>query len=159
VRVGLTQLEQEFDWVLSGVNNGGNLGTDIYVSGTVAGAREAVLLGTRAIAISQHRKRFGEAFDWTASAMMTEKILAEFLPQTISRRVLLNVNLPDIPVNEVSQVTMQEWPLDLNPLPLQYDKTETGFIYSGRYNDRPRKPDHDVARCFEGEITFTPLSV
>ena len=159
VRVGLTQLEQEFDWVLSGVNNGGNLGTDVYVSGTVAGAREAVLLGTRAIALSQHRRRYGDPFDWTASAMMTEKVLAEFLPQTLSGRVLLNVNLPDIPVAEARQVAMQEWPLDLNPLPLQYDKTESGFIYSGRYNDRPRKPDHDIARCFGGEIAFTHLSV
>lgn len=159
VRVGLTQLGQEFDWVLSGVNNGGNLGTDVYVSGTVAGAREAVLLGTRAISLSQHRRRFGDPFDWTASAMMTERVLAEFLPQTFSEKVLLNVNLPDIPVAEVDDVVIQQWPLDLSPLPLQYDKTETGLIYSGRYNDRPRQPDHDVARCFGGEITFTHLSV
>ena len=54
VRVGLAQLDISFDWVLSGINKGANLGSDIFVSGTVAAAREASLFGCRAIAISQH---------------------------------------------------------------------------------------------------------
>ena len=42
----------EFDWILSGINEGGNLGVDIHISGTVAAAREATILGRRAIAFS-----------------------------------------------------------------------------------------------------------
>ena len=53
-RVGLSQLGLEFDWVFSGINNGGNLGIDFFISGTVAAAREATFFGARAIAISQH---------------------------------------------------------------------------------------------------------
>src|SRR5262245_11454883 len=52
-RVGLRALAVEADWVLSGLNHGGNLGVDIHMSGTVAGAREGAILGCQAIAISQ----------------------------------------------------------------------------------------------------------
>ena len=51
----MTQLECRFDWVLSGINHGANLGADVYVSGTVAAAREAWLQGASAIAFSQFR--------------------------------------------------------------------------------------------------------
>ena len=42
VRLALVHLAPEFEWVISGINAGGNLGTDVYHSGTVAAAREAV---------------------------------------------------------------------------------------------------------------------
>jgi len=45
VRVALTAVFPEVDWVLAGINRGGNLGADLFSSGTVAAAREAALLG------------------------------------------------------------------------------------------------------------------
>ena len=54
VRVGLTSIFDDIDWVLAGVNRGGNLGSDLFTSGTVAAAREAAYLGKPAIAISQY---------------------------------------------------------------------------------------------------------
>jgi len=53
IRVAMRGLSVTPDWVISGLNHGGNLGVDIHMSGTVAGAREAAILGARAIAISQ----------------------------------------------------------------------------------------------------------
>src|SRR5262249_57858395 len=52
VRVALHDLMPDADWVLSGINHGGNLGADVHHSGTVAAAREAVLHGRPAIALS-----------------------------------------------------------------------------------------------------------
>jgi 5'-nucleotidase len=57
------QLDQEIDWVLSGVNAGGNMGIDVYMSGTVAAAREAAIHGIPGIAISHWIKRPLE-IDW-----------------------------------------------------------------------------------------------
>ncbi|MBC7817459.1 MAG: 5'/3'-nucleotidase SurE, partial [Planctomycetaceae bacterium] len=51
-RLGLKHIAADVDWVLSGVNDGGNLGIDVYMSGTVAAVREAVLLGKPGIALS-----------------------------------------------------------------------------------------------------------
>ncbi|HEY6881804.1 MAG TPA: 5'/3'-nucleotidase SurE, partial [Polyangiales bacterium] len=44
-RIGLRALDCTADWVISGLNHGGNLGVDINMSGTVAGAREGAILG------------------------------------------------------------------------------------------------------------------
>jgi 5'-nucleotidase len=97
VRIAATQLGIHFDLVLSGINNGGNLGSDIYVSGTVAAAREASLRGIRAIALSQHRNRFKLPFDWTPTRWMAEHVLRNLLPpdQAWESHTLVNVNFPD----------------------------------------------------------------
>src|SRR5262245_53768028 len=57
VRVALHDVAPDIAWVLSGINAGGNLGADVYHSGTVAAVREAVLHGLPGVALSQYRKR------------------------------------------------------------------------------------------------------
>src|SRR5437764_14701467 len=57
VRVALHDIVRDAAWVLSGINAGGNLGADVYISGTVAAVREAVLHGYPGVAVSQYRKR------------------------------------------------------------------------------------------------------
>src|SRR5207237_8879178 len=59
-RVGLHTVAPDADWVLAGINEGGNLGVDVHHSGTVAAVREAVLHGRPGIALSQYRKRGGD---------------------------------------------------------------------------------------------------
>src|ERR1700676_55820 len=63
VRVALHRFGPEPAWVLSGVNEGGNLGADVHHSGTVAAVREAVLHGWSGAAFSQY-KRKGCAIAW-----------------------------------------------------------------------------------------------
>ena len=53
VRLALHHLAPDARWLLSGINPGGNLGTDVYHSGTVAAVREGVLHGMPGIAISR----------------------------------------------------------------------------------------------------------
>ncbi len=52
-RLALSCLVPDADWVISGINRGGNLGADTYISGTVAAAREAALIGVSSAAISR----------------------------------------------------------------------------------------------------------
>ena len=63
VRLAIHEFEPEVQWVFSGINSGGNLGTDTYISGTVAAAREAAIRGLPAIAISHYIAR-GRLIDW-----------------------------------------------------------------------------------------------
>src|SRR6478672_7932026 len=56
-RLGLLKLVPDAKWVLSGINHGGNLGADVYYSGTVAAVREAVLHGWPGIAVSYYKKK------------------------------------------------------------------------------------------------------
>ena len=77
VRLALTHLlPRQPDWVLSGINEGGNLGADIYVSGTVAAVREGAFLGVPGIALSHFKKR-GFDFDWAWAARCAWEALEE----------------------------------------------------------------------------------
>lgn len=63
------------DWVISGINRGGNLGVDVFYSGTVAAAREAAILGIRAMAVSQ-MIRSNLELDWDEAIRMATPAIA-----------------------------------------------------------------------------------
>src|SRR5262245_37382915 len=70
VRLALRALDlPPVDWVLSGINAGGNLGADVYFSGTVAAVREAALLGKPGIAFSHYKKRDLD-YDWARATRL-----------------------------------------------------------------------------------------
>lgn len=79
VRAALAMDDAEsIQWVIAGINQGGNLGVDIHYSGTVAAAREAAI-GTRpAIAVS-HLVRTNEPVDWNRATRWTAAILAALI--------------------------------------------------------------------------------
>src|SRR5436190_18846608 len=79
-RLGLLRVVPEARWVLSGINAGGNLGADVYYSGTVAAVREAVLHGWPGIAISHYRRERMD-IDWPRATRWTTRVLAELLPR------------------------------------------------------------------------------
>ena len=95
VRVGLHRLCPDAAWVLSGINHGGNLGADVYYSGTVAAAREAVLHGWPGVALSHYRRR-GAEFDWTRAAGWAARVLADLLARPPVPGAFYNVNLPHL---------------------------------------------------------------
>jgi 5'-nucleotidase len=85
-------LPRKPDLVLSGINHGANLGTDIYYSGTVAGAREAAMRGVTAMAISL---QLGGEFDAISAMTRTMVLTVIRAPKSPGAPpVLLNVNFP-----------------------------------------------------------------
>ena len=97
VHVALTGLlGYKPDLVLSGINNGANMGDDTLYSGTVAAAMEGYLFGVPAIAFSQERKGWGELEAAAAAARsVIEQVLAQ-APLSLGQAPwLLNVNIPN----------------------------------------------------------------
>lgn len=95
------------DLVLSGINRGQNLAEDVIYSGTVAGAMEGTILGIQAIAVSQAygpntRDRLGYDTVEALAPDLIRKIVKEGLPVG----VLLNINFPDCPPDEVQGVAI-----------------------------------------------------
>lgn len=150
------------DVVLSGINHGANAGADVYYSGTVAAAREAVITGTPAIAISQLiRPTWSD--NWARSAELAADALHQLLPQVVrsSPPRLLTVNLPDLADGE-SAKGIKRCPLTLEPLAIQFqpspaDATEYQTTNTGRYFDRPAPTGFDFHYLLDGWITVTPL--
>jgi 5'-nucleotidase len=153
VRVALRGLGEPFDWVFSGINHGGNLGADVYTSGTVAAAREAALLGVPAIAISQFHRR-PHPDDWEMSAALARRAIARIISEPVSQTLYWNVNLPH-PVADPAAVELCECSLDPGALDVAFAREGDEFLYAGRYMDRSCAPGFDVAQCFSGAITLT----
>ena len=102
VHIALTGLlDEKPDLVVSGINSGANLGDDTLYSGTVAAAMEGRFLGLPAIAVSLAGRKM-QHFETAASivADMITKLSSQPLPADI----LLNVNVPDIPLSELKGV-------------------------------------------------------
>ncbi|MBV8466748.1 MAG: 5'/3'-nucleotidase SurE [Burkholderiales bacterium] len=86
------------DVVVSGINNGPNMGDDTIYSGTVAAATEGYLFGAPAIAVSLAAKS-GKHLD--TAARVTRELVERMLRDPIRGAVLLNVNVPDIPYDQL----------------------------------------------------------
>lgn len=91
-------LDKDPDMVISGINNGANLGDDVLYSGTVAAAMEGRFLGVPAMAVSLA----GEAPKHYGSAVrVVLKLVANLRARPLQGDVLLNVNIPDRPYTEL----------------------------------------------------------
>ena len=100
VHVAITGLlEQELDMVVSGINNGPNMGDDVIYSGTVAAAMEGRFLGLPSIAISQasfHPEHFDTA------ARVAVWLVRRLRERPLPPDTILNVNVPDLPWGQLA---------------------------------------------------------
>jgi 5'/3'-nucleotidase len=159
VRMGLLRLAPDAKWVLSGINNGANLGADVYYSGTVAAVREAVLHGWPGVALSHYRRKGMEIDHWERVTPWATSVLADLLAQSTQPGLFYSVNLPHLEPKEKKEPQVAFCPLDPNPLPLDYrhEKEEDEFYYEGDYTTRRRKAGADVDVCLRGDIAVTEL--
>ncbi|HTT00760.1 MAG TPA: 5'/3'-nucleotidase SurE [Steroidobacteraceae bacterium] len=86
----------EHDMVVSGVNDGPNLGDDVLYSGTVAAAVEGRFLGLPTLAISLCTEPAGERH-FETGARVARLLVERLLEQPLERALILNVNVPDVP--------------------------------------------------------------
>jgi 5'-nucleotidase len=95
VHLALTGLlDEEPDMVISGINDGANLGDDVIYSGTVAAAMEGRFLGLPTIAISMVT---GEARRFETAGRVARELVSRVLEYSLPSNTILNVNVPDLP--------------------------------------------------------------
>jgi 5'-nucleotidase len=156
-RIALKHIVSDADWLISGINPGANLGSDVYKSGTVAAAREAAILGYRAIAISQYIGK-DHQIDWDFTFHQSKNILKKLLNTPLARGYFWNVNLP-CPRGSDRNLEYKLCNLDTNPYHFSYRINENTYFYEGDIHDRPRSPGKDVAVCFDGLISVTRIAL
>ncbi len=157
VRIALTHLFPDVKVVLSGINAGGNLGVDAYISGTVAAVREAAMHQLQGIAVS-HYRRGQRNVDWDVAAQWTSRVLADLLSRSTAPGTFWNVNLPHLePGDPDPEVVFCE--PSTQPLPVNYRVEGEDFYYVGEYAKRNRTPGTDVDVCFSGHIAITQLQL
>jgi 5'-nucleotidase len=157
VRFALHGILPDAAWVLAGINAGGNLGADVWHSGTVAAAREAVLHGFPGIALSHYRKK-DLPTDWQRAAAWTTPLLRDLLARAWKPGTFWNINLPHVePGAPDPQVVFCR--LDPMPLPLSYREEGEAWHYDGDYHQRRRQKGTDVDVCFNGKIAVTQIAL
>lgn len=157
-RLALRKLAPSADWVIAGINPGANLGSDVYNSGTVAAAREATILGCRAVAISQYISK-GGTVDWQATGHHAGRVLGTLFSLELAAKHLWNVNLPH-PIGLQDRVAIEYCGLDTLPHDYDYSVTRDWYTYQGTIHERPREPHKDVAVCFdEHKIAVTRIPI
>lgn len=157
VRVALNHLCPSPSWVLSGINAGGNLGTDIYISGTVAAVREAALRQFPGMAFSQYHRR-DLPIDWQCSSRWTHRVILYLLDQPLPSHAFWNVNFPHLRPNSPEPDIVLCQP-SKKPLPAIYRQNGKELIYEGDYHSRDREPGSDVDVCFSGNIAVSLIQL
>lgn len=161
VRLAIAALiDRPVDLVVSGINAGANAGVDVYYSGTVAGAREAALLGVPAIAVSQ-AVRSGVETDWAAATDITAHLVRELCKESLPGPGFWSVNLP-APIPHDARQRIQRAPIASHPMPMLFDRTlhEDGrmdFNYGASYWRREVTEPSDYSVIRDGGIAVTPV--
>jgi len=156
-RIAINQIAKNTKLVLSGINAGGNLGTDVYISGTVAAAREAAIHGIPSIAISQWMKKPLQ-IDWSVATRWTSNIIHDLLSRPLPPRSFWNVNLPHLEHDKPEpKIVICEPSTD--PLPVEFRLEQGSYYYHGEYAKRDRTPGTDVDICFGGNIAVTLIKL
>ncbi len=157
VRVATSQLIGPVDWVISGINQGSNLGNDVFMSGTLAAAREAAWLEIPSIALSQyHRPHSDHLWEW--SERLTRHVLNKFLQEKPQQYRFWSINFPAVPNLLSTQIALPSIRVcDLDPTPVkpEYRADGRAYLMTNDYHARPRMKGRDVDVCFNGEISVT----
>ncbi len=91
------------DLVLSGINHGSNLGTDVLYSGTVSAAMEGTIEGISSIAFSLASYT---AKNFQPAALVARSLVAHLIHQPPAQAVLLNVNIPPVKLNDIQGIAI-----------------------------------------------------
>ena len=104
VKIGVKELsDKPIDLVVSGINLGANVGTNVIYSGTVSAATEGIIMGIPSMAISLDTHRNA---DFSFAARFARKVAAFMLKDNPLKNFALNINIPAIPEEEIKGVVV-----------------------------------------------------
>lgn len=160
VHIALTGLMDTMpDMVISGINDGANMGDDTIYSGTVAAAMEGYLLGIPSIAVSmsQHNSTHFET-----AARVAVELIQHYQKNGFSAPTLLNVNVPDIPYQELQGRTVTRLGKRHKAEPVVQLKTprnETVYWVGAAGQPNDGGPGTDFYAVASNQVSISPIQV
>ena len=145
------------DLVVSGINHGPNTAVNVLYSGTVSAATEAAILGIPSMAVSHAAWR---PADFEPAGRVAADLAARVLADGLPDNVLLNVNVPNLPHDEIAGVRAtrqararweEEFEERRDPMDRPY------YWLGGRFVDLDGGADTDLAALADGYVSVTPL--
>ncbi len=149
------------DMVVSGVNEGPNLGDDVLYSGTVAAAIEGRFLGLSTIAVSLNTSP-GSGRNFQAGAEVARRLVAQLLRKPLERALILNVNVPDLPIGQIRgfRTTRLGFRHPSEPVVPATDPHGRPVYWVGPAGPQNEAgPGTDFHAVAEGYVSVTPLQI
>lgn len=146
-------LSRKPDLVISGINNGPNLGHDIGYSGTCAGAAEATLWGVPSFAISEASLK---SFFYKNACKFANKVAKKILEKGLPANVFLNVNIP-AGIEPVEKYKIAKAGRKLYED--EISKRENYYVISGYDDGHVDIADSDCNVVEDGYISITPITI
>ncbi len=147
------------DIVLSGINHGPNMGTDVLYSGTVSAAMEGAIFNIPSIAISLAERK---PQDFSAAVTFITKLLKTIGKIKFPDRTLLNINIPPLPLSEIAGVEITK--LGIRPYNDYFEKRvdprgKTYYWLAGEAVEENELPGTDVFAVRNNQISITPVTI
>lgn len=159
VKLAISRLiKEKIDLVVSGINYGPNLGTDVLYSGTVSAAAEGVIMGVPAIAISLDS--YDEDMDFSYAAKFARELVSLVQKNGLSSQNLLNVNVPALAEDKIKGTRITKLGArNYNNLfeERQDPRGNTYFWLGGGVRIEEQDSDCDVCAVQEAYISITPI--
>jgi 5'-nucleotidase len=152
-------LQDEPNMVISGINAGANLGDDVIYSGTVAAAVEGRFLGFPAIAVSLAGRK---PTYYDAGLQAVRRIVAQLQREPLPRDLILNVNVPDRPWEDIAgfMVTRLGFRHKAEPVVKSEDPRGNPVYWIGSAGaEQDAGPGTDFFAVRHGYVSVTPLQV
>ena len=150
------------DLVLSGVNRGANLAEDVTMSGTVAGAIEAMALGVPGIALSQ-MGFYEPGASYEPAEAFGPGIIRKLVKTGWPRDVVMNINFPNGPVEKITEVEVTRQGFRDSHIRHAEKRTDLRgreYYWMGFRQERSKPADGtDLRALYEGRISVTPLHI
>ena len=160
VKFAVAELSKDrpFDLIVSGINLGLNTGISVYYSGTVSAAREGLINGIPAVALSQAKERVE---DFSYAANLAKKLTHDYRAGLLPKDIFLNINIPASDIKGI-RVTKQahsrfvEW---FEPHAQEAPNDKKSYNIYGDLEMIAPDGTSDEEALREGYVSFTPLQL
>ena len=170
VHLGLHQLcPFKPDLLISGINFGANMAEDLLYSGTVGAAMEGRDLSIPSIAVSAAvftmETLHGASFEknkpnFSSAAQITKEIIMIFDELKVNSQVILNLNVPNLPYDEIKKIevtTLGSWGVRNPPRREVLPSGKEQFWISRRNNIPQNHRRTDIEAITRGSVSVTPI--
>lgn len=163
IKIGINAILEEAerpDIVITGINHGPNLGSDILYSGTVSCAMEGAMLDCPSIAVSLASLRY-ELDDFKFASQFIKGLLPKLKEFQFPKKTILNVNVPALDPEDISGVAITE--LGRKMFTDTYEKRvdPRGKVYywlAGELINEPEDAQTDIAAVRNNKVSITPVT-
>jgi len=152
-------LDQLPDMVISGINDGANMGDDTIYSGTVAAAMEGYLLGVPSFAISMSQHN---ATHFETAAKIVIELIQHYQKNSLPAPLLLNVNVPDVPYEQITGKTVTRLGKRHKAEPViksQTPRGETVYWVGAAGDAQDAGEGTDFYAVANKQVSLTPLQI